>query len=613
MDNSAQITPEMARAELARRASQGKVTPEMARAELERRKASAPATADDEWDRASMWPFAKNKRTGDIDFAVPGILKSIGDAVGLPGRVYSGEQPLRGEDGQITDDVIKQSLDLAGVATPMSPGSRLAKAPMPSSQLPPTPGQNVAMAGERLGVKLPRAVTSDKMAVQQMGKVATNVPIGGTPLRKASQNAIDDLGKAATRVQEGYGTGNTAAAGGKVRAGISDYAKNTIPAQVSKRYDAVDDLVSNTVKTPLSATAKAAKEIASRRSNAAISDQSNATRLVEEAISKQEGLSYEGIKNLRTYIGEMVKDPRLMPANTSQAELKQIYGALSDDLRNAVKTAGGDRAAQAFERANSFKAKTAGQVKALDKIVGTGSDEALSGKLLAMAGSTGRADIKNLYRARVAAGKESWDELASSALATMGRDVEGNFSPDRFVTAWGKLSKQGKTALFGTTGKKELAKSLDDIAAVSSRFKELQQFANPSGTAQNVIGGSIGAGVFFEPLTVISSVAGARGASYYLSKPQTAKQIAQWAKAYEQVVRKPTVAGKSLFAERSKALSLSIANDLGAPNLARSISEQLSGGAIKSVAEDEGQNPQQGNEIENRNPQAARPYNPFET
>jgi hypothetical protein len=80
-----------------------------------------PAAASaDPWERASILPMAKNRETGQVSMAMPGILKSIGDAVSLPGRVYSGETQMRGPDGQITDDVIKQSLDLAGVATPMS-------------------------------------------------------------------------------------------------------------------------------------------------------------------------------------------------------------------------------------------------------------------------------------------------------------------------------------------------------------------------------------------------------------------------------------------------------------------------------------------------------------
>jgi hypothetical protein len=347
-----------------------------------------PAAASaDPWERASILPMAKNRETGQVSMAMPGILKSIGDAVSLPGRVYSGETQMRGPDGQITDDVIKQSLDLAGVATPMSAASRVSKIPAAATATPrPTPGQSVALAGERLGVRIPRAVTSDRVSIQQAGKIATNVPIGGTPLRKAATNAIDDLGAAATRAQEGYGTGSVSVAGGQVRSGISDFAKVKIPEQVSKRYTAVDSLVDPAIKTPLSATQAASRKINTTRANAAIAGKSNAVAQIEDAIARPEGLTYEGIKNLRTSIGEMLKKPNLMPANTSEAELKGIYAALSDDLRNAVRTAGGEKAAAAFERANAFKAKTASQVEALNKIVGASSDEALSSKLLAMAG-----------------------------------------------------------------------------------------------------------------------------------------------------------------------------------------------------------------------------------
>jgi hypothetical protein len=119
-----------------------------------------------------------------------------------------------------------------------------------------------------------------------------------------------------------------------------------------------------------------------------------------------------------------------MPANTSEAELKGIYAALSDDLRNAVRTAGGEKAAAAFERANAFKAKTASQVEALNKIVGASSDEALSSKLLAMAGSTGRTDIKNLMLARgVRQEKRRGMNWPRQHLRVWGRDAEGHVFP----------------------------------------------------------------------------------------------------------------------------------------------------------------------------------------
>jgi hypothetical protein len=80
-----------------------------------------------------------------------------------------------------------------------------------------------------------------------------------------------------------------------------------------------------------------------------------------------------------------------------------------------------------------------------------------------------------LSQARKALPPDEWGEVASAIVARLGRDVEGNFSADRFLTGWGKLSGQGKAVLFGG----DVRKSLDDIATVSSRFQSILSLIRP--------------------------------------------------------------------------------------------------------------------------------------
>ena len=51
------------------------------------------------------------------------------------------------------------------------------------------------------------------------------------------------------------------------------------------------------------------------------------------------GLTYEGIKNLRTNIGQMLSRG-ILPDDVNGSHLKQIYGALSDDLNASVGASG---------------------------------------------------------------------------------------------------------------------------------------------------------------------------------------------------------------------------------------------------------------------------------
>lgn len=550
--------------------------------------APQPAPAADTFQRSMILPLGKDTATGEISAALPKVItefptfikdifESGKEAVTAPGRAMSGELQVMGPDGNVSPEAIKEGLNFASWAAPgapFSPAPKAAAAPVVQKAL--TEGQQVALAGERLGVKVPRAAASDLTAVQQMGKVTTNIPIGGTPLRKASEGAISQLDDAASRIQKGYGSGDIAAAGAGVRKGIQEFSANTLDDLVSKKYSAVDNLVNPDVAAPLSATKQRVSQLLAAREKAALPSEGSAAGIVKQAIDRPEGLTYDGVKRLRTEVGQMLKNPQMAPAGTSQDELRAIYGSLSDDLRNVVQKAGGDKASKAFEEANTFAAKTIEEQKALDKIIGPQSDEGLFSKIQAMAGSNSRADLQNLMRVKRSVSPETWDEMSSAVISTMGRDADGKFSPDRFLTAYGKLSQNGKSLLFKSAGKEDLAASLEDIATVSRRFKQLNQFANPSGTGQAIIGGSYIPGLFVEPTTVISGLVGTRALSSALSKPTSAKKLAEWAKAYETAAVKPSPATNRMLDVRAKVLALAIANDSGAPqqvgNIIRAIS-----------------------------------------
>lgn len=547
----------------------------------------SPAPAEDTFQRSMILPIGKDTVTGEVSAAFPKVItefptfikdifESGKEAVTAPGRAMSGELQVMGPDGNVSPEAIKEGLNFASWAAPGAPFSPAPKAVAPIAQKALTEGQQVALAGERLGVKVPRAAASDLTAVQQMGKVATNVPIAGTPLRKASEGAISQLDAAASRIQKGYGSGDIAAAGAGVRKGIQDFSANTLDDLVSKKYSAVDNLVNPDVAAPLSATKQRVSQLRATRGKAALPSEGSAAGIVKQAIDRPEGLTYDGVKRLRTEVGQMLKNPQMAPAGTSQDELKAIYGSLSDDLRNVVQKAGGDKASKAFEEANTFAAKTIEEQKALDKIIGPQSDEGLFSKIQAMAGSNSRADLQNLMRVKRSVSPETWDEMSSAVISTMGRDADGKFSPDRFLTAYGKLSQNGKSLLFKSAGKEDLAASLEDIATVSRRFKQLNQFANPSGTGQAIIGGSYIPGLFVEPTTVISGLVGTRALSSALSKPTSAKKLAEWAKAYETAAVKPSPATNRMLDVRAKVLALAIANDSGAPQQVGNIVREIS-------------------------------------
>jgi len=524
------------------------------------------------------------ERGGDLTLALPEILEGPRQTIVdlIEGRRTA--QDVTGEE------VLNLGLVLGGAGgartmtttgnrglklpAPKQPTPKAAPAPAPA---PKTPGAEVAEAGARIGVELPRAATSDALGVQGVGRTAANIPIGGTPLRKASQEAIEQLGKAADDAQSQLGSGSVESAGGQLRAGIETQITEASAARVSAKFDRVAGLVDETVTAPLDNTLRTAIRIGSRRGEAGISGDSQAVALVNEALSRPGGLSYQGTKDLRTSIGQMLDNPSALPANFPKAELKQIYGALTKDLRNVVSVAGGGRARQAFDAANAFTARQANINKRLNTVLKTQSNEGAFAKIVATAGSTSRADVSLLRRVRGAVDRETWNEIGSAVVSRLGRDAEGQFSPARFVTAWGKLTSEGKRVLFRSTGRGDVAGALDDIAIVSSRFKRLDQFANPSGTGQTIFGGATLLGGFVDPLTAATSILGARVVSSLLARPSTVKGVANWAKAYERAAIKPGPTTTRVLENQSQRLGVIIAKELDVPEVAIRIGRELQG------------------------------------
>jgi hypothetical protein len=481
--------------------------------------------------------------------------KGVGNvALGTLGFVASPiNAAYRSVVGQPVEDVTGIPREYTEFAAQLAtPGIGLAgKAPSPSIAANPakvlSPGQEVVTAADRLSqsgapVQVPRAVATDNMGVQQAAAVSSNVPVAGTPLVKAAERTIDQLGSKVDEVAQGYGNASSVAQTGETaKSAIKDWITGESANNAKKLYGKVDELVNPDVKTPLEATRGTIAEIAAKRDAAAL-PRGKATDAVLEAVQRADGLTYEGVKALRTNIGEMMKGG-ILPEGVSGSELKQIYGSLSKDLEASVAASGGPQATAAFERANRYYGLASERRESLAKIVGADGNapaETVFGRIESMAGSTARADVSKLAQARKAVGSEDWNEVASTIVSRMGRDAEGEFSPQRFVTAYGKLSDAGKQILFKSSEKADLASHLDDIAKVSSRFKELQKFANPSGTARSVVGSGMGTGLWIDPVSTITTVLGGRVVAEALSRPASAASIAKLAKAQEAVVVNPS-------------------------------------------------------------------------
>lgn len=458
---------------------------------------------------------------------------------------------------------------LVGLGRILSMG--LAAGPMPMARAATT-GQKLLAATDKIAditgenIPISKAASSDNPVMGTAAHVATTLPGGAAPLERsaaATQQGLTRATQAASELPTGVAA-TADEAGQAARFGINERIKpkGLFDEAVGKSYDAVDRYITADKAQPLTNTAKTAQVISAERTAAAIAEESPAVKEVMEGITRPEGIGYQGLKRLRTRVGDMLSG-KITSDGVDNGELKRIYGALSDDLKQLVLDQGGKRAVAAWEKANAHAALVARQKEQLAKILGvTGpkSDEAVYAAITRMAGSTSTANVKTLALAKRSMSPSEWNEIASATINRLGSKVEGNnrvFDPDRYLRDYGALSEKGKSLLFGDSTK--LRTALDKISEVSERWGRVKEIAEPNPNAHTI--GILG--MFHRPLEAMSAMFGANRLGRMLAKPATAESVARWMDQYTQIrqMAKPTRAALMAYNGASRVLARDAAED----------------------------------------------------
>jgi hypothetical protein len=140
-----------------------------------------------------------------------------------------------------------------------------------------------------------------------------------------------------------------------------------------------------------------------------------------------------------------------------------------------------------------------------------------------------------------------------------------NFSPDRFLTAYGNLSDEGRALLFNSTGKPELARSLDNLQRVSKQFSEFYKMGNPSGTGGATFVSSLfGAGSLGGLLNPLiwagtgTSLGSMWGTAKYFASPANVDRMTSTLQARLAYQRNPNPTTQERFNQAAASLSRSL-------------------------------------------------------
>lgn len=406
------------------------------------------------------------------------------------------------------------------------------------------------------GVRVPvsRAAASDSSAAHAGARAVSHLPGGAGPLEDAARGMAGQSGEAAERIAGMNTSGRVVSAeqaGGVAAKGLMDEIKpgGVLSQKVKEAYDKVDALMppEHLAKTSkMENTSRVGWEIQREFASTKKEGLDPAFNQVIEAVISPEGLTYHGVKRLRTMIGEMI-DTGKIPEGVSNGHLKRLYGALTDDLREIIKQRRVDgavpldaqRRLQLWERANTMAKAASERREKLVSILGANnkSDEAIFHSILRLASDKSTANAKLLDLARKSMPKDAWDEITSAAIGRMGRrvtDAGEHFDPGKFLRDYTNMSQRGKDILFGKSTPHRQA--LDDLAKISTRWDTALELSHKTGEFGHL---GMAVGVVHKPTEMMGAILGFRLLSRAFAKPVTAKSIAKWADRYTNIVLAP--------------------------------------------------------------------------
>lgn len=434
-------------------------------------------------------------------------------------------------------------------------------APAEKAAAPAVPAS--VQAAERLGVDLPYYAVTDSPALQRVTKVSESIPLAGEPVAAARQKAITQLEDAVDALVPKM---TTEQAGEKIGAGIKGWMTSGVREKAKSAYDEVAGLFENASATkPLENTRGAVADIMAQRASAKLEGTTPAIDLLMPAVRSREGLTYDGAKTLYTELRNLRSEN--MIKGVKDANVEKLYNALKNDVLDIAEEAGGAPARFFLQKADRQYQQMSAMREQLAKIVGKKaeavSDEQIFNRLFNASKDGGSANNKLVQRAITVMEPEQLKAFQAGILSKLGRDAQGNFSPDRWLGAKGinALSPRAKAMIFKDEPK--LVKALEDVTTVSERFKNLNKFGNPSGTSQGVFGGLTITSMIHSPIKTLAAIAGANGFTRIMSKPATAQGFADWARRYENFVRFPTEQSGKLAYRAGQQLNRMVAEEAG--------------------------------------------------
>lgn len=389
------------------------------------------------------------------------------------------------------------------------------------------------------------AVTGNTF-MQTLEKWLAGTPGGANPMRELGEKQVAEMSSEADRLARAYG-GTPPKTAEEIGGTIKQAAKGAAERFKSNQEKLYDDAFSKIGEdTPVAIAGGNVDQLMSKMQTALDKAPESLKPTYEKAMKRigslfndadaSGNIPFATVRQIRTQIGRELNDPVLAGVSgTEQPALRELYGALSADIKATAQKAGPD-AAKALELADRYtRFNMSGNIPVLQKIVDTGTD-AQAFEFAMRGAKNGGEQLRVLKRNFK---PDEWDQLAGTVLGRMGRAKPGqqgataineeasDFSINTFMTNWNNMSVEARKELFGGTRYSTLAPQLDRLFRVASRLKDTDAVANPSGTGRMIAYGAsmAGAGAAANDMMSGDVAGGAKLAALTVVAPRAAAKL----------------------------------------------------------------------------------------
>lgn len=433
---------------------------------------------------------------------LPGMLRAAGQsttgqniaygALGGGGSVAGKEvgQAVGGDVGGAVGEIV------GGVAAPMIPSLASAAARSGVNSIfgasDQAKARQIAEDFATFDANPSAALVSGRQGLQATETVMGSA-MGGSPIREARESIATAMQSKLKRIAGSISDVRGAEDAGLVvqkgitgRGGFIDRWKDNQAVLWGK----ADQLINPQGPVPLNNTQAALSNIVQGGRFGSILDNPKLAQ-VKHALDEGATLQYDEVRKLRSQLGSMLSNPSLV-ADIPRGEVKRVYGALSEDIRDLASNSG-QEAAKAFNRANAYT--RSGHERIDDYLEGitkkVNPDEVFT------AIARGGEGVKRLNSIKRSLKPEEWDVVTSNVISRLGRATPGQqvaegeqavgdvFSIAKFATDWEKLGPARKVLFSGGKETSKYASDLNAIARAAGAYKQAAaQGANSSGTTQ---------------------------------------------------------------------------------------------------------------------------------